>query len=88
VRFQPNLEIGVLDDGTIAAFNFEATYRFRETWDVWTPYLGGGPSLNLVNRDGPGDVRLLSFDTLHLLPWNPITPVMEGASGPGEGLPR
>ena len=55
VRFQPNLEIGVLDDVTIAAFNFEATYRFRRTWDAWAPYAGGGPSLNVVNRDGPGD---------------------------------
>jgi hypothetical protein len=55
VRFQPNVEIGLSDDVTIAAFNFEAAYRFRSRWDVWAPYLGGGPGLSIINRDGPGD---------------------------------
>jgi len=56
VRFQPSVEIGISDDVTVTALNFEGTYRFNERWDVWVPYLGGGPSLNIVNfDDGPGD---------------------------------
>lgn len=55
VRFQPNIEVGLGDDITLIATNFEASYRFRENWDVWTPYLGGGIGLNYVSVDGPGD---------------------------------
>jgi hypothetical protein len=51
VRFQPNLEVGIGDDRTLFAFNFEAAYRFRENWDVWTPYAGGGVGINVVNFD-------------------------------------
>lgn len=54
VRFQPNVEVGFGDDLMLAAFNFEAAYRFRENWDVWTPYLGGGLGLNYTKYDGPG----------------------------------
>jgi len=54
VRFQPNVEVGFGDDITLVAFNFEAAYRFRDRWDAWTPYLGGGIGLNWVNYDaGP-----------------------------------
>jgi len=52
VRFQPNIEVGVGDDLTVAAVNFEALYRFAQNWDVWTPYLGGGVGLNWYNWDG------------------------------------
>lgn len=55
VRFQPNIELGFGDNLTLVATNFEAAYRFRENWDVWTPYLGGGLGLNFASYDGPGD---------------------------------
>ena len=56
VRFQPNVEVGFGDNLTLAAFNFEAAYRFRDRWDAWTPYLGGGIGLNWYNYDnGPYD---------------------------------
>ena len=56
VRFQPNIEAGFGDDITLVAFNFEAAYRFRDRWDAWTPYLGGGLGLNWWNVDrGPFD---------------------------------
>jgi opacity protein-like surface antigen len=58
VRFQPNVEAGFGDNLTLIAFNFEAAYRFRDRWDAWTPYLGGGLGLNWVNWDsgyGNGD---------------------------------
>jgi hypothetical protein len=45
VRFQPNVEIGVGDHLTMFMINFEAAYRFQSRWDVWTPYVGGGPGI-------------------------------------------
>jgi hypothetical protein len=56
VRFQPNVEMGFGDDVTLVTINFEAAYRFRETWDVWSPYVGGGLGLNFASFDnsGPG----------------------------------
>lgn len=57
VRFQPNIEVGVGDDLTLVTVNAEAAYRFRETWDVWTPYAGGGIGVNFASfgDDGLGD---------------------------------
>ncbi len=55
VRFQPNIEVGVGNDLTVVALNAEASYRFRDKWDVWTPYLGGGVGANIMSRDGRGD---------------------------------
>lgn len=46
VRFQPNAEVGFGDNVTLVALNIEAVYRFQSRWDVWTPYVGGGPGLN------------------------------------------
>jgi len=51
VRFQPNFELGFGDDITLAALNFEAAYRFRSNWAIWTPYLGGGLGLNFYSWD-------------------------------------
>ncbi|MFN0150965.1 MAG: hypothetical protein ACKVU1_09700 [bacterium] len=48
VRFQPNVEVGLGDDLTLIAVNFEAAYRFSSKWDVWSPYLGGGLGVNFV----------------------------------------
>jgi len=45
VRFQPNFELGFGDDLTLGSINGDIHYRFREDWDVWTPYLGGGLGL-------------------------------------------
>jgi hypothetical protein len=56
VRLQPNVEVGIGDDLTIVALNFEGAYRFNSRWDVWTPYLGGGPAIQFVGNDnGLGD---------------------------------
>jgi opacity protein-like surface antigen len=59
VRFQPNVEVGFGDNLTLVTANFEAAYRFRQDWDVWSPYLGGGLGLNYVkfdnNHGGFGD---------------------------------
>lgn len=54
VRFQPNVEVGLGDNLTLVTLNFEAAYRFRETWDVWSPYLGGGLGVNFASFDTNG----------------------------------
>jgi len=55
VRVQPSLEIGFGDNLTIFAINLDAQYRFASTWDVWTPYLGGGPGILFVSIDSKND---------------------------------
>ena len=54
LRFRPNLEIGIGDDRTLVAFNFEFAYHFpsRTTWNV---YAGAGPALNLLRFQGDTD---------------------------------
>lgn len=54
LRFQPNFELGIGDDMTVGAANFEVNYRFRDNWDVWTPYFGGGIGIMFVDRDTRG----------------------------------
>jgi len=55
LRFQPNVEVGVGDNITIIALNFEAAYRFRGKWDVWSPYAGGGIGVNFISHERGGD---------------------------------
>jgi len=54
LRFRPNIEIGIGDDRTLVAFNFEFAYHFpsRTTWNV---YAGAGPALNLLRFHGETD---------------------------------
>ena len=54
VRFQPNVELGIGDDLTVVALNGDVHYRFREEWDVWTPYAGGGLSMVFWSWDDDG----------------------------------
>jgi hypothetical protein len=51
LHFRPNLEVGVGDDRTLVAFNFEFAYHFpsQTTWNV---YAGAGPALNLLRFRG------------------------------------
>ena len=51
VRFQPNFELGFGDNITLAAINGDVHYRFRENWEVWSPYLGGGLGINFWSWD-------------------------------------
>jgi hypothetical protein len=43
--FRPNVEIGLGDGLTVAAFNGEFVYLLRVKSREWTPYVGGGPGL-------------------------------------------
>lgn len=51
LRFQPNFEMGIGNDMTLAAFNFDMLYLFNTRMDAWRPYAGGGAGANIVNRD-------------------------------------
>lgn len=51
LRFQPNFEMGIGNDMTLAAFNFDMLYLFNSRMDAWRPYAGGGAGANIVNRD-------------------------------------
>ncbi len=52
LRFQPNFEMGIGNDLTLAAFNFDMLYLFNTRMDAWRPYAGGGAGAIIVNRDG------------------------------------
>ena len=51
LRFQPNVEAGFGSDRTLVAFNMEFGYWMSVSSD-WQAYVGGGPAMNLVSRDG------------------------------------
>lgn len=51
VRVQPSLEIGFGDNATLFAINLDGQYRFASQWDVWTPYVGGGPGIYIISVD-------------------------------------
>ena len=51
LRFRPNLEIGLGQDLTLTALNFELAYHFEPLRGGWNLYAGGGPALNLYSRD-------------------------------------
>ena len=55
---RPGVDVGVGDDRLRGSFLVDALYRFRDKWDVWQPYAGGGLSLGVINRnddpDAPG----------------------------------
>jgi hypothetical protein len=47
LRFRPNVEIGVGDDITLVALNFEFCYHAPLHRTAWSVYGGGGPALNI-----------------------------------------
>jgi hypothetical protein len=56
LHFRPNVGIGVGDDTTLVALNFEFAYKFasRTPWHV---YAGGGPALNIYSGDRRDDAE-------------------------------
>jgi hypothetical protein len=54
LHFRPNVEIGLGDDRTVIAFNFEFAYFFPTT-RPWQLYAGAGPALNIIDRDDETD---------------------------------
>lgn len=56
LRFRPNIEIGLGDGTTIAAFNVEFAYHFRSV-EPWNVYAGAGPALNIIKRGRDTDAE-------------------------------
>jgi hypothetical protein len=50
LHFKPNIEVGLGDDATLVAANFEFVYKFGEYGD-WGFYAGGGPAINFYSFD-------------------------------------
>jgi hypothetical protein len=50
IRFRPNVEIGIGNDLTLLAFNFELAYHFPPQ-NGWNVYAGGGPALNVIDTN-------------------------------------
>jgi len=50
VRFRPNVDIGLGDDVTLIAFNFDFTYAFTAN-RPWNLYAGAGPAINWFDSD-------------------------------------
>ena len=49
--FRPNAEFGFGELTDMFSLNLEAAYRLNTTFHrSWSPYVGGGPSLNFINR--------------------------------------
>jgi hypothetical protein len=56
LRFRPNVDIGIGDDLTLIAFNFDFTYTFPAR-GPWNLYAGAGPSINWVDTDFGSDTE-------------------------------
>lgn len=57
LTFRPNAELGLGDNLTLVAFNFELAYWIPLKGQPWRLYVGGGPSMNIYvfdDGDGPG----------------------------------
>jgi hypothetical protein len=54
LRFRPSVDIGIGDDVTLVAGNFEFTYTFAGSLQ-WDLYAGGGPAINWYNFDNDSD---------------------------------
>ena len=56
LRFRPNLDIGLGDNLTLIAFNFEFTYTFPSS-RPWNLYAGGGPAMNWLDFDSGSETE-------------------------------
>jgi len=57
LSFRPNVEVGLGDDLTTVAANFEFVYWFPLNRQPWSVYTGGGPALNVYDRDDNTDTE-------------------------------
>ncbi len=57
LSFRPNLELGVGDNVTTVAGNFEFAYWFRVPRHEFSIYVGGGPAVNFYHYGGNGNAE-------------------------------
>lgn len=63
VRFRPSVDIGIGDDITVVAGNFDFTYTFPGG-RRWNLYIGAGPSINWYDFDNGGSETEGGFNFL------------------------
>ncbi|MCL4811064.1 MAG: hypothetical protein KJ061_01200 [Vicinamibacteraceae bacterium] len=51
VSFRPGVDIGLGNDITTLALNFDLLYTFATPRSAWSPFVGGGPAINVYNVD-------------------------------------
>lgn len=51
LRFQPSFTVGVGNDVTMWSTDFDVAYIFGSSGNGWSPYLGGGPAVNILDRN-------------------------------------
>ncbi len=56
LRFRPNVDIGLGDDITLIAFNFDFTYAFT-AGRPWNLYAGAGPAVNWIDFDSGSNME-------------------------------
>jgi hypothetical protein len=56
LRFRPNVDIGLGDDLTLIAINFDFTYAFT-AGRPWNLYAGAGPAINWYDFDGGSETE-------------------------------
>lgn len=57
LSFRPNLEVGLGDDVTTVAGNFEFAYWFPLHRSPWNVYAGGGPAMIISSHHESTDVQ-------------------------------
>jgi hypothetical protein len=57
IHFRPNVELGIGDDVTTVAINFEVVYKQPIRRQPWTFYGGGGPAINIYDTDVESDTQ-------------------------------
>lgn len=55
VSFVPSFEVGLGNDVRLFSANMDIKHRFTSRAASWRPYLGGGPAIHFIDRDGAGD---------------------------------
>ena len=63
LHFRPGVDIGLGDDSTLVAGNFDFIYTFPGS-NGWNLYVGGGPSINWYDFDGGGSDTEGGFNIL------------------------
>lgn len=57
LSLEPNLEIGIGDDVTVVAVNFDMLYHFSIQGSAWRPYAGAGLGVNFISWDAPAPLQ-------------------------------
>jgi hypothetical protein len=63
LRFRPSVDVGIGEDITMVALNFDFTYGFPAR-GPWNFYVGAGPSVNFRHNDGGDSNSGAGFDFL------------------------